>query len=157
MERTLTDGAYIIIEMGACEAEYRLRWRRSQFFVMRVADPADFSFDVDRAQRPEASRAGVDAKVAGEVLPVGRRRCVEDGMRVDRAVDPEVQIRHSAVASRRQHLGQHRHHAVFVLRKPHIPVHQQQPAFNEPLSGTAQVSWPRTLRNINPVTRGGQI
>ena len=94
---------------------YRLRRRSSQLFVMRVTDPADFSFHVDRTQRPEASRAGVDTKVAGEVLAIGCRRCVKDGVCVQGAVDAEVEVGHSTVAGRCQHLGQHRHHAVFVL------------------------------------------
>jgi len=88
---------------------------------MRVADPADVAFHVDRPQRAEAAGAGVDAQVTGEVLPVGGGRRVEDGVGVQRTVDPEVEIRHSAVAGRRQHLGQHRHHAVFVLRQPDVP------------------------------------
>ena len=87
---------------------------------MRVAHPANLPFNVDRTQRAEAARAGVDAKVAGEVLTIRCRRRVEDGVRVEGVVHPEIEVGHPAVAGRRQHLGEHRHHAVFVLRQPHI-------------------------------------
>ena len=38
---------------------------------MCVTDPADLSFDVDWTQSAEAAGAGVNAKVAGQMLSVG--------------------------------------------------------------------------------------
>lgn len=92
---------------------------------MCVTDPAYLSLDVDWSQCAEAARRGVDVQVAGEVLSAGGRRSLEHGVRVERVVDAEVQVRHAAVTGRRQHLGQHGDHAVLVLRQPRVPVDQQ--------------------------------
>jgi len=110
-----------ILWEGSCplaplvNTEWGLRRCPPQFLVMCVTDPSNLPLDVDRTQCPEASAGGVNAKVTRQMLAVGRRRRVEDGMGVDRTVHTEVEIGHAAVAGCRQHLGQHRHDAVFVL------------------------------------------
>lgn len=57
-----------------------------------------------------------------QVLPVGHRRRLKYGVRVEGVVDPEVQVGHSTVAGCRQDLGQHGDDAVLVLRQPGITV-----------------------------------
>ena len=108
---------------GRSETTVDQRSRRCtpQFLIVCVADPANLSLDVDGSQRAEATGARVDAQVTGEVLPVGSRWGVEDGVGVERTVHPEVQVCHAAVAGRCQDLGQHRHHAILVLRQPRVP------------------------------------
>lgn len=118
---------------------------------MGVANPADLPLDVDRTKRGEPAGAGVDAQVTGEVLTVGGRRGVEDGVRVERTVHAEIQVGHSAVAGRRQHLGQHRHDAVLVFRQPHVPTtrtqhtHPSVPVSSPAAAFLAHKKWRRAI------------
>ena len=88
---------------------------------MCLADPTYLAADIQRPQRSETTGTRLDAEKSCQLDAVRPRRRLEDHVGVDSASGFEVQIRES-VASVRQHFGEHRNHAVFVLRQPDVGV-----------------------------------